>query len=360
MSNHSTEVKELVTVIKQLIGLIFFLVAGLMLLLLLNFTDVESLFVSNKQAEVVTPALQVTETQAEEVKIAAIPVTPALWKAPSMDAIRNEKNADLIEYGRNLISNTAAYLGPKGSVAANTNGMNCQNCHLQAGTFPYGNNYSAVFSTYPKYRARSGTIEGIEKRVNDCMERSLNGKPLADNSREMKAIKAYIEWLGKEVPKGEKPEGSGLVELAYLERPADPAKGKLVYDTKCAVCHKDDGSGVLSADAVTYQYPPLWGDHSYNTGAGLYRLSRFAGYVKANMPLGATYAAPQLTDEEAWDLAAFVNTMPRPKKDIAADWPKIEEKPIDHPFGPFADGFDEKQHKYGPFGPIAAARKKAK
>jgi thiosulfate dehydrogenase len=110
----------------------------------------------------------------------------------------------------------------------------------------------------------------------------------------------------------------------------------------------------LKADSSAYQYPPLWGAHSYNQGAGLFRMSRFAGYVKANMPLGATWDAPQLTDEEAWDVAAYVNSQPRPKKDIRADWPDISSKPFDHPFGPFADGFSAKQHKFGPFGPIKA------
>ena len=75
------------------------------------------------------------------------------------------------------------------------------------------------------------------------------------------------------------------------------------------------------------------------------------------MPFGATYKAPQLTDEEAWDIAAFVNSMPHPSKDISKDWPKIEEKIFDHPFGPFADGFSEKQHKFGPF---AVIKKNAK
>lgn len=117
---------------------------------------------------------------------------------------------------------------------------------------------------------------------------------------------------------------------------------------------------MLNADKVAYQYPPLWGDHSYNHGAGLYRLSRFAGYIKANMPLGATYKAPLLSDEEAWDLAAYVNSMPRPSKDLSKDWPKIEEKIFDHPFGPYADAFGEEQHKYGPFKPIKAAQKKVK
>jgi thiosulfate dehydrogenase len=107
-----------------------------------------------------------------------------------------------------------------------------------------------------------------------------------------------------------------------------------------------------------WMYPPLWGENSFNTGAGLYRLSRFAGYIKANMPLGATYDKPVLTDEEAWHIAAFVNSQPRPVKDLTGDWPDISKKPVDHPFGPYADGFTEAQHKYGPFGPIAERQKK--
>jgi thiosulfate dehydrogenase len=87
----------------------------------------------------------------------------------------------------------------------------------------------------------------------------------------------------------------------------------------------------------------------WDDGAGLYRISNFAKYVKYNMPLGATHTSPQLTDEEAWDIAAFANSQTRPHINIKKDWPKIEEKPFDHPFGPYVDGFSEKQHKYGPF-----------
>ena len=115
---------------------------------------------------------------------------------------------------------------------------------------------------------------------------------------------------------------------------------------------------MLDPDTLSYQYPPLWGTHSYNNGAGLYRLSRLAGYVKSNMPFGASYDAPQLTDEEAWDVAAYINSQPRPVKDLSKDWPKLSGKPFDHPFGPYADTFSEAQHKYGPWGPIAAAKKK--
>lgn len=279
------------------------------------------------------------------------------WIAPDAGQLPDGEEKNLILYGKDLIVHTAKYLGPQGSVAKITNGMNCQNCHLDAGTKVFGNNYGSVASTYPKFRARSGSIEDIYKRVNDCVERSLNGSKSLDTlSREMQAIKAYIEFLGKDLQKDEKAKGSGLKDIAYLDRPADPAKGENIYLEKCQVCHQKNGEGLKAADGIEYTYPPLWGKHAYNDAAGLYRISNFAKYVKYNMPLGASHSNPQLTDEEAWDVAAFVNSQPRPHKNVPKDWPDISKKPIDHPFGPFADGFDEKQHKYGPYKPIIAAR----
>jgi thiosulfate dehydrogenase len=283
---------------------------------------------------------------------------PALWAAPDTSTLGNTGSDKQIKYGRALISNTAFYLGPKGSVAHITNGMNCQNCHLDAGTKPFGNNYSAVAANYPKYRDRSGTVEAIYKRINDCIERSLNGKALDTTTAEIQAMKAYIEWVGKDVPKKTKPTGAGITELPYLDQAADPEKGKLVYQQKCKTCHGDNGEGKLNEDKITYQYPPLWGPHSYNTGAGLFRISRFAGYVKSNMPFGADYEHPQLSDEEAWNVAAYVNSQPRPGFDLSKDWPDISKKPVDHPFGPYTDTFSVQQHKYGPFLPIAECRKR--
>jgi thiosulfate dehydrogenase len=281
------------------------------------------------------------------------------WLAPDVNRLPDNDSGKRIKYGRELIMNTSRYLGPKGSVfPKHTNGMNCQNCHLDAGTKIWGNNYSAVFTTYPKYRARSGTIENIYKRVNDCLERSLNGKPLDSACKEMQAIKAYVEWLGTDVEKGKKPKGSGIYDLPFMDRAADPVKGKIVYVQKCQSCHQVDGAGIFNEAKTEYIYPPLWGEHSYNIGAGLYRLSRFAGYIKYNMPLGTNFQNPQLTDDEAWNVAAYVNSQPRPGKNISKDWPKIIEKPVDHPFGPFQDTFSERMHKFGPFKPIAEEREK--
>jgi thiosulfate dehydrogenase len=278
-----------------------------------------------------------------------------MWQAPDPYLAETDAAAELIAYGRDLVAHTQDYFGPQGIVKANAiNGMNCQNCHLDAGSKPFGNNYFAVASTYPQMRARSGSLETIPKRINDCFQRSLDGQPLDTTSREMKAIMAYMRWLGTGVPKGQKPKGVGLVEVPFLKRAADPVKGQVIYVEKCASCHGADGQGLPVPNSARY-YPPLWGEHSYNEGAGLFRMSRFAGYVKTNMPFGATYDNPQLSDEEAWDVAAFVNAQPRPEHPfLQTDWPKIEKKPFDHPFGPFADTFPEHQHKYGPFEPIIA------
>ncbi|MGZ8524318.1 MAG: c-type cytochrome [Chitinophagaceae bacterium] len=283
------------------------------------------------------------------------------WVPPSLfvDNLLEGEEREMVIYGEDLIANTSRYFGPHGSVAALTNGMNCQNCHLNAGRKNWGNNYSTVFSSYPKFRERSGSIETIYKRVSDCFERSLNGVAPDSTSKEYRAIFAYIKWVGQDVKKGEKPIGSGIEKLPFMERAADPIKGKEVYTVQCQSCHGKNGEGLLSLNQVSYEYPPLWGEHSYNNGAGLFRLSNFAGYIKSNMPFKlSTHNSPVLTNEQAWDVAAYVNSQPRPQKDLSKDWPDISKKPFDHPFGPYTDGFNEAQHKFGPYAPIIAKQKK--
>ena len=164
----------------------------------------------------------------------------------------------------------------------------------------------------------------------------------------MKAIVSYINWLGSNVTKDEAVRGAGLAKLEVMDRAADPSRGRKLYESKCVACHGMDGQGT-TLPGGEYQFPPLWGANSYNDGAGLYRLSTFAQFIYTNMPLGATHQNPVLTPEEAWDIAGFVNSLPRPGKDITADWPDIRLKPFDHPFGPYADPYSESQHKFGPF-----------
>ena len=74
-----------------------------------------------------------------------------------------------------------------------------------------------------------------------------------------------------------------------------------------------------------------------------------------NMPIGTSFNAPVLTDEQAFDVAAYVISQRRPEKaNLDKDFPIRLQKPIDTPYGPYVDGFGLEQHKYGPFGPIRA------
>ncbi|MBD1391933.1 c-type cytochrome [Mucilaginibacter glaciei] len=279
------------------------------------------------------------------------------WKAPGENTIPKGKAGETIKYGRELLAHTAQYFGPKGSVAQITNGMNCQNCHLDAGTKLFGNNFASFISGYPKLSNRSGRMAKPAERIAECFERSLAGKVPDTAGKEVQAILSYMKWLGRDVKKGQEMFGNATEKLPFLDEAADPAKGKIIFAAKCQSCHGEKGEGVHATDQITYTYPPLWGKNSYNDGAGMYRLGNFAGFVKNNMPLGATYQNPQLTNEEAWNVAAFVNTQPRPHKDQQRDWPDLMKKPIDFPFGPYIDTFSEKQHKLGPFKPIKNAQK---
>jgi thiosulfate dehydrogenase len=292
----------------------------------------------------------------KNLRSAPILESDSLWMAPDSSQIPTGASGELIRYGKKLIMFTARYYGPRGSISHISNGMNCENCHLKAGSQPWAGSFGSVASLFPRYSDRRGSAETIQQRITDCFERSMNGRAPDSNSLEMKAMKSYIAWVGKDVQKGKKPKGTGLEILPYLDRAADPAKGKSLYISKCQSCHGANGEGQLDSGAG-YRYPPLWGEHSYNTAAGIFRLSKFSGFIKDNMPYGSSYVNEQLTTEQAWDLAAFVNSQPRPNKIFKADWPNNKSKPVDLPDGPFPDSFPASQHKYGPYQPLAQYKK---
>jgi thiosulfate dehydrogenase len=285
----------------------------------------------------------------DPIKQVAVKEDPLTWYPPDIYSLRNFPGSDTILYGRDLVLHTSKYLGPKGTIAVMSNGMNCGNCHLNAGTTSNGFALSAVAANYPKFRPRNNRVESIEYRINECFARSLNGQRLDSLGKEMKAMLAYIKWLGKDVLKNTSPHGSGVPQIEMMTRAASPANGQHIYTSKCASCHGANGQGLLTLDSTEYTYPPLWGKNSYNVSAGLFRLSSLASFIKFNMPYKAGETQPPLSNEEAWDVAAFVNSQPRTEKFFAQDWPKIESKPFDLPFGPYADTISEMQHKYGPF-----------
>ena len=336
----------LVPVISKLILVIVVLVIGLI--------TMPILFYYSNQPDKLKDIISNAGAGGDEAKKDAV----AYWTAPDVSSITDANQKEQVEYGKELIAHTAKYLGPNGSVLKISNGLNCQNCHLQAGTAVFGNNYGSVASLYPKFRARSGSTENIYKRVNDCFERSLNGKAIDTAGKEMQAIVAYINFLGTNVEKGKKAEGSGFKDIAFLDRAADPEKGLPIYTAKCQSCHQANGEGILNSDKTEFTFPALWGKSSFNDGAGLNRISNFTKFVKYNMPQGVTHQSTQLSDEEAWNVSAYILSQPRPHMNVPNDWPDKSKKPFDHPFGPYADSFSEKQHKFGPFKPILEEQKK--
>jgi thiosulfate dehydrogenase len=262
------------------------------------------------------------------------------------------------------MAKTASLIGPEVADPAHRfagNNLNCQSCHIDAGTREFGLPYVGVFADFPNYRARSGAVGTIEDRIQGCMTRSMNGKQLPADSREMTAMVAYLKFLSSGRPVGAPTKGRGAGRMKELTRAADPVHGQAVYTASCASCHGDQGQGQRAGvvgDAQGYAIPPLWGSDSFNDGAGMTRLINAANFIHNNMPDGTTFQAPALSEADAWDVGAFIEQQPRPHKaQLDRDFPNRLQKPVDTPYGPYADQFDSQQHKLGPFQPIRDAIK---
>ena len=272
------------------------------------------------------------------------------------------KESEIIKYGFDVFRNTSKYLGPESKIkgmAYAGNHLSCTNCHLGSGTKPYAAPLIGVVQRFPQYRGRENKMGTIEERINGCMERSMNGKMMPRDGDEMKAMVAYLDWLGRYAPKDGKINGQGFVKIDIPERAVDLEEGKTVFIKHCIKCHGTDGQGSKSTDGITYQYPPLWGDDSYNNGAGMTRVITAAQFIKANMPYGTTYENPILTDEEAYDVAGFINQQLRPEKENREkDFPDLKKKPVSTPYPPYVDSFSIEQHQLGPFQPIMEYYKK--
>ncbi|MBC2887042.1 c-type cytochrome [Ochrobactrum sp. CM-21-5] len=318
-----------------------------------------------------TPALaqSAANTAEKERKLSSTASEPVqtVWNIPDPDNLPDDVWGQMVRHGRDLITDTYAHIGPE--VADKTkrfagNNLSCQSCHLEAGTKQYGLPLVGVYGDFPQYRSREGQVGTIEDRLNGCMTRSLNGKPLPLDSTEMKAMVAYIKYVSTGTVVGQNIKGRGSGKMPELNRPADPVRGKQLYAETCAVCHGADGQGKrvgVVGDAKGYEFPPLWGPDSFNDGAGMNRLISAANFIHANMPNGVSLEEPQLEPEDAWDIAAFFQSKPRPAKaNLDSDFPNRLEKPVDAGYAPYADKFAVEVHKLGPFDEIRAEIKKLK
>lgn len=231
------------------------------------------------------------------------------FNPPSLDDLDPEDpKTEYILYGEELFneSNTVMsdYVG---------NELSCASCHANGG-LSTSNSMVGVVPNFPEYNKRAGKVFTIEDRINGCMVRSMNGEELEEDSKEMRSMVAYLTYISEGIEVGEEIPWRKPSEMPEVPEP-DVVNGEELYETKnCMSCHAVDGSGTGATTG-----PALWGDNSFNDGAGLARLTKAAGYIQDNMPVGQEGT---LTDQEAADLAAFILSQDRPEFDgHDNDWP---------------------------------------
>lgn len=231
---------------------------------------------------------------------------------PSESSIPAGPEGEAIKQGRDIINDTQThakqYVG---------NGLNCTSCHQTGGTKPGALPFPGLSGQFPQYNARAGKVITLQDRVNGCFSRSMNGKPLSLDSKEMTAVIAYMTWLSKGIPSGQQWYGRGAPKVDLTGLIPNVENGKKVFMAQCASCHGVEGDGLYTDGKPTF--PALWGPKSFNIGAGMARLLTATPFVKANMPLNNPGS---LSAQDALDVSAYFTTQPRP--DLASkggDWP---------------------------------------
>jgi thiosulfate dehydrogenase len=194
--------------------------------------------------------------------------------------------------------------------------VSCANCHLNAGQRERAMPLVGVAGVFPEYNVRAARLISLADRIVDCFLRSENATSYQDGelptptSREVLAVQAYLAWLSKGHPFGASPSWRGQNTIAPARLipidKLDVAKGQTIYTERCQSCHGADGQGVQIGDKKA---GPLWGDASWNDGAGAARVYTLAGIIRYSMP----YLDPgSLSDEDAQHVAAYITSQPRP------------------------------------------------
>lgn len=228
---------------------------------------------------------------------------PAGFQPPPESKFPDGEYGKVVRLGEQVFTNTgkfaARYVG---------NDLSCSNCHLDAGRKPGSAPLWASFIHYPAYRSKTGQVDTLASRIQGCFQYSMNGKAPAQDDEVMTALQTYAFWLATGAPVGKAVAGSGYPKLKKAAQAPDYARGEQVYAQNCALCHGADGQGQRSGDQQVF--PPLWGARSFNWGAGMHQLGNAAGFIQANMPLGK---GGTLSEQEAWDVAMFMNSHERPQ-----------------------------------------------
>ena len=210
---------------------------------------------------------------------------------------------ELVRYGRKLFVDTQTH-----GARFVSNGLNCSSCHLSEGRMNGAAPLWAGYPLYPLYRGKNLSANTFQDRIAECFRFSMDGIAPTPDSREMRALVAYAQWLSSNVPTRALMAARGFPGVS-APREASHGRGKIVYQSQCAICHGKNGEGVKRLDGVGYQFPPLWGWDSYASGAGMNKIATGAAFIRANMPLGKRNS---LTPQQAMDVSFYLHIQSRP------------------------------------------------
>jgi len=237
-----------------------------------------------------------------------LPDLPASWGLPPLPT---NKHGELVRQGYAIFTNT-----PEFARRFAGNSLSCASCHLDGGRRANSAPMWAAWGMYPAYLTKSDRVTTLEERIQQCFRFSMNGFPPPQDSQEMRALLTYMQFISVGKPIGVEQPGRGFPTIARTGSDPDAFRGKTVYANRCAQCHGKQGEGMRSAEGKT-TFPALWGHDTFNKGAGMNRIDLLAGFVKANMP----YDKPDLTDQEALDVAAWITLQerwPDPRKGLVS------------------------------------------
>ncbi|MEJ2214697.1 MAG: c-type cytochrome [Gammaproteobacteria bacterium] len=223
-------------------------------------------------------------------------------QSPAMESIPDDRYGGDVDLGFKIFTQTRKYAGRYSG-----NNLKCSSCHLDSGRKPNAAPLWAAYGMYPAYRKKNDQNNTLEERIQQCFRFSLDGFAPALDAPEIKALVSYAHFLARGIPVGIDLPGRGYPQIVDTGFDPSPSRGENIYQQKCVECHGQNGEGILSEEQVIF--PPLWGLQSYNKGAGFFQNNLLAGFIRANMPLGQDWS---LTDQEALDLAAYINLQIRP------------------------------------------------
>lgn len=227
----------------------------------------------------------------------------ASFVPPPESAIPDNEFGQMVRMGEQIFRDTGEHAG-----AFVGNDLRCSNCHIDGGRLANSAPMWAAYVAFPTYRAKNGHVNTFEERMQGCFRFSMNGKAPPTGDKVLVALESYAYFLAKGAPTGANLAGRGYPELPKAAS-LDYAHGQQVYAKNCAICHGNSGQGQKDPQGKTV-FPPLWGERSFNWGAGMSSIKNASGFIKANMPLSQ---GNTLSDQDAWDVAAFIDSQERPQ-----------------------------------------------